>query len=164
MSYVEFYAAGLPQTQGSLRAILPKGRAHPVVIHDSSKALHAWRAAIVYEATRERTLKLGGAMLDGALWIALRFSLQRPASGGSLSTGRQRRLWLYPWRRPDVDKLARAVLDSLTGVLFADDGQIVRLTAEKVYGTPGVHVVIAQIGDDLPPIDSPSRIREVVGA
>jgi crossover junction endodeoxyribonuclease RusA len=42
---------------------------------------------------------------------------------------------------PDLDKLVRAVLDGLTAIAYRDDGQVVRLTAAKVYGVnPGVWV------------------------
>lgn len=38
----------------------------------------------------------------------------------------------------DIDKLARAVLDGLTGTVFGDDAQVVELTARKCYpNTPG---------------------------
>jgi Holliday junction resolvase RusA-like endonuclease len=35
----------------------------------------------------------------------------------------------------------RAVLDGLTAIAYRDDGQVVRLTAAKIYGvTPGLWV------------------------
>ena len=39
-----------------------------------------------------------------------------------------------PCVRPDVDKLARALLDALTGVVYHDDGQVVDLHVTKIYG------------------------------
>ena len=39
-----------------------------------------------------------------------------------------------PCVRPDVDKLARALLDALTGVAYEDDGQVVILLVRKRYG------------------------------
>ncbi len=38
--------------------------------------------------------------------------------------------------KPDADKLVRAVTDSMTGIVFADDAQVVRVIAEKHYGSP----------------------------
>ena len=35
---------------------------------------------------------------------------------------------------PDLDKLIRAVLDGLTGVAYEDDGQVVQIEAQKLYG------------------------------
>ena len=40
----------------------------------------------------------------------------------------------YPCVRPDADKLARALLDALTGIAYFDDGQVVGLSIRKVYG------------------------------
>jgi Holliday junction resolvase RusA-like endonuclease len=34
---------------------------------------------------------------------------------------------------PDIDKLARAVLDALTGIVYEDDAQVASLVATKIY-------------------------------
>jgi len=48
-----------------------------------------------------------------------------------------------PFKRPDIDKLARAVLDALTGVAYEDDEQVVKLVASKEYtDNPGVTIKI----------------------
>lgn len=36
-------------------------------------------------------------------------------------------------KRPDLDNLQKAVLDALNGIAWADDSQIVRITAKKEY-------------------------------
>jgi Holliday junction resolvase RusA-like endonuclease len=36
---------------------------------------------------------------------------------------------------PDLDKLIRAVLDSMTAIAYLDDGQVTEINAVKVYGT-----------------------------
>ena len=36
--------------------------------------------------------------------------------------------------KPDLDKLARGLCDGLTGIVYADDSQIVRLNLRKEYG------------------------------
>jgi len=38
--------------------------------------------------------------------------------------------------KPDVDKLARGLLDAMTGILFADDAQVVSLHVRKFYDLP----------------------------
>jgi len=43
------------------------------------------------------------------------------------------RLRVDPCVRPDVDKLSRALMDALTGVAYADDGQVVALSVRKIY-------------------------------
>jgi Holliday junction resolvase RusA-like endonuclease len=47
--------------------------------------------------------------------------------------------------RPDIDNYAKAILDALNGVMWADDGQIVQLTASKSYGEPRVEIEIQEV-------------------
>lgn len=110
---------GVPVPQGSKAARVVNGRAQ-LFDHGSSQ-LAGWRKAVRAEAT----VWWGGRspMVD-AVAVQLRFVTMRPASA-------RRRQW--PGVRPDVDKLARAVLDALTGVVWADDSQVVRLLATKEY-------------------------------
>jgi Holliday junction resolvase RusA-like endonuclease len=48
-----------------------------------------------------------------------------------------------PWpqrhhaKRPDVENVAKAVLDSASGVIWLDDAQVTRLEVEKVIGAQG---------------------------
>ena len=48
--------------------------------------------------------------------------------------------------RNDIDKLSRSVLDCLTGIVWEDDGQVVRIMAMKEYATkenpPGVVIAV----------------------
>lgn len=117
----EFLVSGTPVPQGSMSVF--NGR----VVHQKSKELTAWRNAIG-NACRDVM-----SPMTGAVAVDITFTLQRPKT----VTRAQ------PYVRPDVDKLARAVLDGLTGVAFADDAQVTELTARKVYGaTPGARVRI----------------------
>jgi len=40
---------------------------------------------------------------------------------------------VMPAMMPDIDKLVRAVMDSLSGLAYRDDAQVIILTASKVY-------------------------------
>nr|DAQ86101.1 MAG TPA: Endodeoxyribonuclease RusA [Caudoviricetes sp.] len=47
---------------------------------------------------------------------------------------------------PDADNIAKAVLDGLNGVVYADDKQIVELKVIKAYAeVPRVEVTIEEI-------------------
>lgn len=61
--------------------------------------------------------------LNGALSVTLIFSMPKPKS-----CKRE-----HPSVRPDIDNLQKSVLDSLNGIAWADDGQIVQLAGWKVY-------------------------------
>lgn len=47
--------------------------------------------------------------------------------------------------KPDLDKLVRAVLDSITGYGFKDDSRVVKIIAEKEFGSPGTKVTLTRI-------------------
>lgn len=38
--------------------------------------------------------------------------------------------------RPDIDNIAKAVLDALNGIVYQDDAQVKELSVKKVYGQP----------------------------
>lgn len=139
---VDFEAHGKPEPQGSAKAFIPKGWTRPVVTGDNPK-VKAWRK-VVAQAAQVRIAELGWhlqSLPTGPVAIAVRFDLPRPKSKGVRAAPHV--------TRPDVDKLARALCDALTGVLYADDGQVVCLTATKRYASfgsePGA-VVSVEIG------------------
>ena len=102
------------------------------IVHQKNKELMAWRDAI-YEECRDTM-----DPLEGPVKVSIVFRMPEPKQN-------RRRL---PHVRPDVDKLARAVLDGLTGAAFADDCQVVDLRARKVYGAPGADITIEGLEDD----------------
>jgi Holliday junction resolvase RusA-like endonuclease len=49
----------------------------------------------------------------------------------------------YPTVKPDYDNVAKLVGDSLNGILWMDDSQIVQATLEKRYGlVPGMRLEV----------------------
>lgn len=113
--------AGLPAAQGSKRHV-GGGR-----MIEQSKAVAPWREAVRAEAQRAMS---GGAPLGGPVSIQLHFRLPRPRT--------LPKKMLLPAKRPDLDKMCRAVLDGLTaGGAWGDDGQVVSILATKRYATDG---------------------------
>lgn len=50
---------------------------------------------------------------------------------------------LLPAKKPDVDNVCKAVLDSIQNLCYPDDRQIVSLTARKIYSeSPGIDITI----------------------
>ena len=48
--------------------------------------------------------------------------------------------------KPDLDNVAKAVLDALNGVIYEDDKQVIRLVAEKRYSVePRVEVYVHEV-------------------
>ena len=122
---VRFIVAGLPVPQGSLRPVPGRGRlaGRTMLVPDNEAELHRWRRHVAQSCS----MVYSRPATSTAWSVRLVFTLPRPLSVSS----RRRPL---PTVRPDLDKLVRAVLDALTGVLFADDAQVVALIATKAYG------------------------------
>lgn len=114
---IQFTAWGQPATQGSMKAFARGKRA--IVTHDSKK-LAPWRR-IVSKAAKSAMATVGP--LDGPLSLSVAFYLVRPQS-----VRRPR-----PHCKPDLDKLVRAVNDSLEGIVFHNDSQVVAIEAFKSY-------------------------------
>lgn len=132
---VRISVRGIPRPQGSHRAFVVRGRAH---ITDSNKGLKAWRDVVAFCAQTAAPPKL----MDGPVSVHIDFVLPRPKSLPKKIPD-----WWHI-KKPDVDKLTRAVLDALTGVVFRDDSQVVEVLARKSYGTPGAEIVVDCIRRD----------------
>ena len=105
------------------------------MIHSRATELATWRALVALAAKQA-----GCKPIDSPIIISMRFRLKRPKT-----VKRD-----HPTVPPDVDKLARAVNDGLTGVAFTDDSQIVQLTASKIYSEhTGVDIEISDEFDCL---------------
>jgi Holliday junction resolvase RusA-like endonuclease len=116
MAEVSLSVVGDPASQGS-HAIM-QGR----IVQVNSKKHKAWRNAITQTALA--TLPADWEPIDEPCELIVIFFMPKPASV-------KRSL---PTVSPDLDKLIRAVGDSLTdsGVV-TDDSRIVRISARKVY-------------------------------
>lgn len=128
---------GTPAPQGSKRALPAGGRpgGRPVIV-EMSKAAGPWRQAV-----RSETQRVIPAPLIGPVWVTIEFQLQRPRSAPKSV--------IRPIKRPDLDKLARAVLDGLTmGGAWLDDAQVISLLTTKVFAetAPGCTITVADYG------------------
>ena len=79
--------------------------------------------------------------------LELEFVMPRPKSTPKKSTP-------AAIKRPDLDKLVRAVMDAITGVVVVDDSQIVHLVATKRIAEldeqTGVMLVAHEVGAVTP--------------
>lgn len=131
---IGFDVIGRPAPQGSKKSI---GNNRFI---ESSKFLPAWRGAV--RAAAETAATLGDWQpVSGPVELEIMFYLDRPSS---ISPGKRPQ----PTVPPDLDKLIRGVGDSLTGVIYDDDSQVIRCLAWKVYAdtrSPGAFVRVAEL-------------------
>lgn len=129
-----FTVVGIPQTKGSSRAfvITPRGGGRPraVVTNDNPKT-KGWQQTIA-EAVAVTLVgdPIRPRFLDGPVAVEVIFHLPRPKALLTRSKAGQ----IIPHtKKPDLDKLARACKDALTGVVWNDDAQVTDLIARKRY-------------------------------
>lgn len=119
---------GTARPQGSKVAI------RPGVLKEQSRGLPDWRARIASFAADAAQL-YGWPLTNVAVAVDLVFATARPKShlraNGELREGAP----AFPGKGfGDLDKLMRAALDGITGVLIVDDVQVARLRGVREYG------------------------------
>lgn len=129
---------GVPKPQGS------KTRTRYGMREANPRTL-PWRAAV---AAHARIVMRDQAPITTPVHVVARFTFPRPKS--HYRTGKhahELRPDAPSWcsTTPDLDKLCRAILDSLSGIILRDDSLVVKLDATKVYGHPaGCELVITE--------------------
>lgn len=150
---IEFTVLGKPATAGSKRQVPIYSKDGPVMrngrvltcVVEADKRSPAWRQQVA-RAAREVH---GAGLLDGPLRLDITFIRPRPKShygSGRNAAALKPNAPSYPTQRPDVLKLARAIEDSLTGVIYRDDAQVVTEHLAKRWGDSySVHVRVTPL-------------------
>lgn len=138
-----FRVHGSPQPAGSKKAFVHPATGHAQVVDANSKA-RPWKERVAQVAGETYS----GPLLDGPL--VARFTFFTPRPRGHFGTGRNAGTLkpsapAFPTTRPDALKLARAVEDALTGVVWRDDALIVEEHLYKRYGNAGCQVEISAV-------------------
>jgi len=150
---VEFTVSGNPRPKGSMRFGVSKhtGRVVPIgprrTRKDGSKIpdyLKIWTKEIQLIAAHS----MDGAPYDGFVRVSAQFRYARPKD--HYCTGRKSATLrpdapMYPASRyfADLDKLLRALLDAMTGIVWVDDSQVVEFgNVSKIFGDPGATVKV----------------------
>lgn len=138
---LSFVVIGDPAPQGSKRAFVRGGKA---VIVEDAKGHKDWRQAVTSQVLQQLVAYPEHEPMTGAIDIELVFRMRRP------KTVTRR----HPYVAPDLDKLCRAVFDSLTNAgVWRDDCHVCNLTARKEYTdfSPGVWIYVYQYGEERLP-------------
>jgi Holliday junction resolvase RusA-like endonuclease len=130
---IAFAVGGRPEPAGSKRAF-PNRRTGQMIVCDANPNTKPWQATV---AAAARDAIGNQPPMTGPVKVTMTF--RRPRPKGHYGTGRnsevvKRSAPSYPAGRPDVLKLARAVEDALTGIVWRDDAQIVTEHLRKAYG------------------------------
>ncbi len=163
---ISFFVHGRAVPKGSARAMsgAPSGPpcklckkrkpGHPYVIN-ANDATKGWEKCI--RGAARVAMASGKEKILCAVDVDMVFYLQRPqahhvAGDRARQLKDKHRETILHTNKPDVDKLARAVLDGLTDICFGDDSTVCRITSVKYYGAKtGVQLTITEavIPDDV---------------
>lgn len=84
-----------------------------------------------------------------ALEVVAVFYMPIPKRTSKTMTSHMIKDFIKHTKKPDVDNLLKALLDALNGIAYADDAQIVKLSAQKVYAeTPRIEMIIKVAGGE----------------
>lgn len=112
------FIPGTPAPKGSTKSFSPKGTSK-VITTNANESTKPWQATVsgwVRESIGPRILYPRPAAVD----LAVEFVMPRVKSEPKTTRAHT--------KKPDIDKLARCVLDALTGLVYDDDTQVTSFT------------------------------------
>lgn len=136
---IEFTIIGSP---------VPKGR--PRASHkDGVFRVHTAKKTRNYEVSVAQiaAIKMSGRKpVEGVVSVSLYAYMPIPVSKPKKWKEAALRGDILPNTRPDIDNLAKSVLDAINGIVFKDDNQIADLSIKKFYSDrPRMKVVVHEL-------------------
>lgn len=120
-------ATGRPRT----RVVKPAGRAAFSHTYTPARTRNAKAYLREYISAR-----CPAEPLQGALFVTVTVVLVPPKSRPKWWHEAVESGAVWPTSKPDVDNLAKTILDASNGIVWRDDAQIVDLHVRKAYGRP----------------------------
>jgi crossover junction endodeoxyribonuclease RusA len=135
---MEFIVPGQPEPQGS-KVLSRYGH-----MYESAKGLPLWRAKVSDQARaamkgRYRNYNPALPIFSSAVMVDVTFIRRRPKSMSKNAP-------VTHIKKPDTSKLLRAIEDSMTGIVYHDDSQVIEAHPRKRYAypdeTPGAIILV----------------------
>lgn len=139
----EFFVPGVPLTAGSKRPVFAGwgARRRLRCVDSTGDRGKAWRAYVRYTAAQHFERQ----PLTGPIRLAIVFTMPRIQKHYTKKGTIRPDAPALHTCRPDLLKMARAVEDALTGIIWKDDAAIVDESLHKRYGeTPGAMIRITE--------------------
>jgi len=131
MTHFHIWVPGKATPQGSKKGFVINGKA---ILVDASGGNKEWRKKVTDSVKAHKEY----IRYKGAVNVSLGFFMEKAKSNKKQ----------FMIQKPDIDKLARSVLDALTdSEVIEDDSRIVHLTINKLWAeeqSPGVSIFIWQ--------------------
>jgi len=124
---LSFTVYGVAQSKGNHSAYQGRGMKFPIIT-ETNRNVASWQQLVAEAAShalQQRPVE-DHSLLPAGVRVSVAFYLPRPKH---LS----KRVFVPNCKKPDIDRLTRAVLDALSQVVFHDDKQVTELFAWKYY-------------------------------
>ena len=134
---IAFFASGTPKPQPRPRAFARNmgGGKFAARVYDAGTA-EGWKSSVAIAAKSH----IPASPLDDVLTVTLEFKLPRPKSHLNSKGSLNKNAPILHRSKPDLDNLAKGVLDAMTQIGFwTDDGLISSLKITKRYTDCGDH-------------------------
>lgn len=133
----------------------PKGKDRPrfkklrnFVTTYSTKQTKSYESLVKLIASQQ--LPKGHIPLENALKVEISSYFAIPESFSKKKRQQALSGVILPTKKPDTDNIAKIILDSLNGIVYRDDKQVVELQVVKKYSdTPMTYVKIQEILGDV---------------
>ena len=157
----EIWVPGLPIAKGNHRGFMVGG--HIRITEKNPEKLSPWVASVrmaVYTSWMSPPM-------DGPFHVETHFRFPRPQT--HFRTGKYAGILRddspdWHQKKPDEDKLRRAVLDALTGIAYHDDSQVCSGVQTKTFGPePGMYLLVGR-PEELPTFPEPMNSIAIKGS
>lgn len=132
----------------------PQGKGRPRYVRRTGRAYTPDKTVAYEELVRQRFLEVSnGERFPDDAQISARISAFFPIPKSTSKKKVEKMLLpigtIRPTKKPDADNIAKIILDSLNGIAFKDDSQVVTLVVTKRYSVaPFVNVILWDKEDD----------------
>lgn len=136
---IAFTVYGTPQAQGRPRS--GKTPSGDVVMYDPTNSKE-YKRYVGLIASQHRPKEL----IDSAVSLTVKVFLPIPRSWSKKKQNKADSGEVKPTSKPDIDNLSKSIMDSLSGIIWVDDKQVVNMVVEKRYSnSPRVEVGISEL-------------------
>ncbi|MFT8928502.1 MAG: RusA family crossover junction endodeoxyribonuclease [Sporolactobacillus sp.] len=137
---IEFTIFGEPVAQGRPRFSTFGGHARAIDPPDSRE--YKKYVKLMASQNRPHTPIEGPVELKLLIYRPLLKSMSKKKKAAAVSGT------LRPIKKPDVDNVAKGIMDAMTGIIWQDDKQVVSLQVAKFYSeSPRVEVLVVELDE-----------------
>ena len=122
----------------------PRGKGRPRFSRTTGRTYTDDATAVYENLVKTIWMTVVGKRLDGELAVSIEAHYAIPTSKPKKMQVAMRDGSVRPTTKPDIDNVIKAVPDGLNGVAYADDSQVVALSASKCYSDDPRVVVIVE--------------------